>query len=272
MENLSQGGVTSRDADCGCFRIHLVSGATSIHYAVRVPRQILVGSRRRTRHGLFPWTTFRLVDAPGASRRGRVYQGTVHPGKQHRWSVAQSHSVFATSSHLAEPALRLFPRNPWPAHKPEVFALWSSCVAHSANSLLPRSTRVPRRMRVSLSRTRSPSPGKAYDSGLSKIFFLDLGPRHRRRRLVHRVQYWTNFAIVGSKINTRRNLLVVLRQKTQSHPNLFTFSLHALGLISFDSENSNSTASTLNGFDGARLLDHGTDIVTGESNESHFHR
>jgi len=89
-------------------------------------------------------------------------------------------------------------------------------------------------------------------------------------RLVHRVRYWTNFAIVGSKINTRRNLLVVLRQKTQSHPNLFTFSLHALGLITFDSENSNSTASTLNGSDGARLLDRGTDMVTGESNESHF--
>lgn len=103
-----------------------------------------------------------------------------------------------------------------------------------------------------------------------KYSFLTWVPDAVMCVFVHRVRYWTNFAIVGSKINTRRDLLVVLRQKTQSRLNLFTFSLHALGLISLDSENSNSTASTLNGFDGARLLDRVTDIVTGESNESHF--
>ena len=106
-----------------------------------------------------------------------------------------------------------------------------------------------------------PRPARLTTPGLSKIFFLDLGPRRRRRRLVHRVRYWTNFAIVGSKVNTRRNLVLVPRQKTQSHPNLFTFSLQAPSPRRPDPEIAIPSPCHPAISNSARLLDRGTDIV-----------
>ncbi len=146
--------------------------------AVRVPRQIPVGSRRRMRLGPFLWTTFQSADASAASLRVPACPDTVHLDRRHRWSVAHPHSVFATSSHLAEPASRLSPRNPWPA-----------LCQKSLHCDPPLSRICPDSFLLALEHTSPAAYARiafAYTFPLtrkgilirahSKFFFLDLGP------------------------------------------------------------------------------------------------
>jgi len=120
----------------------------------------------------------------------------------------------------------------------------------------------------------SPGPGKAYWSGLIKnLFFLTWVPGRRRGHPVHRERHCTNSRFVASQISTRRDSVLVLRQQTRS-VRIFLHSPYTLLTRSLprriESGDFNFIRILSGDFNSVRVLDLATDIVTAESNESHF--